>query len=84
MKEEEREGFDGVFHFVESYSVMDHCVLWLLLGYLDTHTHMLAMCKRQGRTYLGPFPCSECAGEETPHQTTMPQAAALSRTLKSA
>ena len=40
--EEEREGFDRVFHFVESYSIMDHCVPMpsiRLFGHTHTHAH---------------------------------------------
>ena len=37
--EEEREGFDRVFHFVESYSIMDHCVpLPSIRLFGNTHT----------------------------------------------
>ncbi len=89
--EEEREGFDTVSHFVESYFIMGHCVPLAsirLFGHTHTRahthtcTHLLTMCKIHGRTYRSSFvfPCSVCAEEET----TMPQAAALRIALKSA
>lgn len=44
--EEEREDFDMVFHFVESYSITGHCVpLASIRLCRDTHTHTLPMCK---------------------------------------
>lgn len=47
--EEEREGFDRVFHFVESYSITDHCVPLAsirLFGHTCSQTHTCSPCVR--------------------------------------
>jgi len=76
-EEEEREGFDRVFQFVESHSITASRAPWLLFDYLDVRVHActLAECETHGRPCRGPSVslCGECVLRGDATQTAIPR-----------